>query len=303
MTWPKMVLFVAVVALTTFSVRGSTTYYTSPINTYYVGVEDSPSSSCDCDYNDLIFSVSTSAPGAGQSPLQLGALYGTGYLQSSAPSLSNSSSVGTLNGGSPFWNNLSSDSTYANLGECMYDSGAHNTCSSSGAENSPIDTTAQYLAGPGNVGGTGGHPPDAGDAGGSVDFYFNDSSDLAVTFTLIESIAGDPTHDEEALYACSEGHAANSTTGCIQINLHSSDTVTLTTAQITSLGGSFELVFSGSGFGPYSSNTDVTGDSDTIIDHFAVFVGETALPEPASFVLVGGALLGLGVLRQRIRKS
>ena len=298
MSWTRIIPLLALAALCTLPATASVVYFTSPTNTYYVGVEDSPSGSCDCDYNDLLFSVTANG-------LELGALYGTGYLQTSAPSLS-SPYTGTLNSGSPFWNNLSSDSTYANFGECLYD--PTNTCTVGGGNRTRIDPTAEYLAGPGTVKAG----PDSGDAGGSVDFYFYDPNDAAVTFTLIESIAGTPANDEGALYACPLGYAVNGTrTDCISLSL-TSGSASLTASQVTTLGSegtalSFELLFysngSHGGFGPYSSDTIVTGDSDTSIDHFAVAVGEEVTPEPASLALVGGALLALGVFSRRLRKG
>jgi hypothetical protein len=215
--------------------------------------------------------------------------------------------VTALNNGTPFWNTLSGDSTYANFGECLYDSSPHNTCTDTGAAHAPIDTTAQYLAGPGTTKAG----PNSGDAHGSVDFYFSETTATAVTFTLLESIAGTPANDEAALYACKQGSAVNSNTNrtanCISVSV-SSGTATLTAAQVTTLGDSFDLLFyrgGGSGFGPYDSNTTVTGDSDTSIDHFAVAVAEplSTTPEPASVFLVGGGLLAAGLLRRRQRRQ
>lgn len=298
MSWTRIIPLLALAALCTLPAKASVVYFSSPTNTFYVGTEDTASGSCDCDYNDLLFSVAANG-------LELGALYGSGYLQTSEPSLS-SPYTGTWNSGSPFWNNLSSDSTYANFGECLYD--PTNTCTVGKTARTPIDPTAEYLAGPGTVKAG----PDSGDAGGSVDFYFYDPNDATVTFTLIAAIAGTPANDEGALYACPVGGAVNSAgrDNCISLSL-SSGTATLTGSQVTTLGNegttlSFELLFytgAGAGsFGPYSSDTDVTGDSDTSIDHFAVAVGEVVTPEPASLALVGGALLALGVLGRRLRK-
>jgi hypothetical protein len=62
-------------------------------------------------------------------------------------------------------------------------------------------------------------------------------------------------------------------------------------------------VFSGSGFGPYSSNTTVTGDSDTNINHFSVAAGESTTPEPGSLLLVGGGLLAAALFGRRKRAA
>jgi hypothetical protein len=84
-----LICALGVMALGALPARASTVSFSSPLNTFYVGTEDSPSSGCDCDYNDLIFSVASSA-GSG---IALVALYGSGDLQTSAPSLHTSSSV------------------------------------------------------------------------------------------------------------------------------------------------------------------------------------------------------------------
>jgi PEP-CTERM motif-containing protein len=291
-------------ALTT-PARASTAFFTSPTNTFYVGTEDSASGGCDCDYNDLLFSLSST----GASGLGLNAIYGSAAdLQSgaTAPTLGTGPAA-TLNGGSPFWNTLSGDSTYANFGECLYETGIHNTCNSNGtAGGTAFDNTAKYLVGAGAVKAG---PPNAGDAGGSVDFYFSETVATAVTFTLLESIAGTPANDETALYACPQGGAVNSggRANCIHISLVSGS-ATLTAANMTTLGLSFDLLFftngGSGGFGPYDSNTTVTGNTDLAIDHFAVAVGEplgSATPEPATLVLVGGGLLAAGLFRRRKR--
>jgi hypothetical protein len=294
-----LICALGVVALSALPARASTVSFTSPLNTFYVGTEDSSSTTCDCDYNDLLFSVaSTSTSG-----IALVALYGTGDLQTAEPSLFTSSSVTTLNSGTPFWNTVSGDSTYANFGECLYDSSPHNTCTANGTAHTPIDTTAQYLAGPGTTKAG----PNKGDANGSVDFYFTETKATNVTFTLLQSIAGTPANDEAALYACKQGAAVNNNTNrtanCINVSI-TSGTATLTAAQVTTLGDSFDLLFyrgGGGGFGPYDSNTTVTGDSDASINHFAVAVAEplSTTPEPASVLLVGGGLLVAGFLRRR----
>lgn len=272
--------------------RASTISFSSPTNTYYVGVEDLVSSSCDCDFNDLVFSVSASGVAG---TLNLDALYGAGFLQSSLPSLATGDT--SLNNGSPFWDNMSSDSTYANFGECIYESGAQNTCNGGTA----VDPTAQYLAGPGNVNHS--VKPDGGDAGGSVDFYFSDPTDATVRFNLIQSIAANSSNDEGALYACPQGGAVDffGRANCISVSLISGS-ATLTSSQVKALGGSFDLLFYSNSdhgnFGPFDSNTSVSGNTDGVMDHFAVTVGEPTVPEPATFALVGGVLIGLGGFRR-----
>jgi hypothetical protein len=290
---------IGVVALSALPARASTVSFTSPSNTFYVGTEDSPTTTgCDCDYNDLLFSVASTA----ESGFALVALYGTGYLQTAAPSLYTSASVTALNNGTPFWNNLSDDSTYANFGECLYNSSPNNTCTATGAAGTPVNTTAQYLAGPGATQAG----PNSGAANGSVDFYFSQTTAATVTFTLLESISQTPANDEGALYACMEGGAVNA--NCISVSI-ASGTATLTAAQVTTLGNSFDLLFysttGNGGFGPYDSNTTVIGNTDTLLDHFAVAVAEplSTTPEPASLLLVGGGLLAAGLLRRRRRSG
>jgi len=126
---------------------------------------------------------------------------------------------------------------------------------------------------------------------------------------LLESISGDPADDEGGLYACKQGSADNNFTNrsanCISVSI-ASGTATLTAAQVTTLGDSFDLLFytsgSAGGFGPYDSNTTVTGNSDTALNHLSVAVAEPlTTPEPASLLLVGGGLLAAGLLRRRQR--
>ena len=94
------------------TVAKATTYTASK---YYVGFEDTSKPGCDCDFNDLIISMG-----------------GSGLNLISAGILNNA--FNPSNDGTPFWDNLSSDSTHANVGNCMYSSGSStNTCTPSGA--------------------------------------------------------------------------------------------------------------------------------------------------------------------------
>ena len=255
-------LSVAMAALAALPMRAAMIGLNSPSNTYYVGVEDATRG--DYDYNDLIFSITSNKN------LTLEALYGNGYQQSTQPNLYAPLTTAS-NNGTPFWNNLSSDAQYSNFGECMYDNGAHNTCTGTAFE-----PTASYLAG---------HGPSQG----SVDFYFNPSNNATITITLLDSITANG-NDKTDLYYCPEG----SVIGCTQINLGSRNTFSFVTS------GNFDLELRNGGGSFYDSNTSVHFDSDPGVSHFAVAVGT---PEPATFALVGGALVGLGFLRRRTHKQ
>src|SRR5579862_546563 len=253
---PPRLLF-AIAALTLSPLRASTIGITSPSNMFYVGVEDANNG--DYDYNDLIFSLSSTTA------LTLEAQYGAGFQQSSVPSLYAPLTTAS-NNGTPFWNHTSYDAAFSNYGECMYDNGAHNTCT--GTAFAP---TASYLAG-------------SGPSQGSVDFYFNPSNNATITFNLLANITANE-NVRNNLYYCPEGSIA----GCTQIDFGSG-------AFSFVAGGSFDLVLENGGGSFYDSNTSVLNDSDSGVSHFAVAVGT---PEPASFALVGGALAALGILRRR----
>jgi hypothetical protein len=245
---------------------------TSPLGAATIGI-NSPSNTYyvgvedatrgDYDYNDLIFSITSNKT------LTLDAQYGSGFQQSQQPALYAPLTTAS-NNGTPFWNNQSSDGAFSNFGECMYDNGVHNTCTGSAFE-----PTASYLAG-------------RGASQGSVDFYFDPSNNAIITVTLLDSITSNG-NDRTDLYYCPE----SSTSGCTQINLGGSTTFSFLTS------GNFDLELRNGGGSFYDSNTTVRGDSDPGVSHFAVAVGT---PEPASFALVGGALLGLGFIRRRVQR-
>jgi hypothetical protein len=288
-----------VFAVAALPARATTAFFTSPINTFYIGFEDTYSGGCDCDYNDLMFSASSNL----LSGIQLAALYGAGgpgpgYLQASLPTLSGAPSEATLNDHVPFWNNVSIEGAHSNLGSCMYY--ADNTCTTTiggpSISPSPIDPTALYLAGSSTTKAG----PATGQTGGPVDFYFSMTTAQNVTFTLIGAMSISTAVAD--LYACPEGDGvANPSTDatCVPLNL-TGGSATLTAADFTTLGSlNFEIVeyVGGGGFiGPYSSDTTVSGESYDSINHFAAFVGESATPEPATFALVGLTLAGLGAL-------
>jgi hypothetical protein len=240
--------------------------------TYYVGVEDMSTpcgTSSDCDYNDLIFSMS----GVGLTALSSGVLYNP------IPDPDNS--------GTPFWNHLSSDSAHSNFGNCLYSSGANNTCTNSGASAAPLAPSAQYLAG-----------SDAGQS--SVIFYFSSTSTVSVS--LLMSIAAYP--DRNYLYWCPAGTAVTGGPGatCHQIGIDgSSNSATF------SPGGAFDLVlfgvYQGNNVGPYDSDTSVAGVANASTDHFTLAFDPSAVPEPATLALVGLTLAGIGGFRLRKQRS
>lgn len=242
--------------------------------TYYVGVEDTSTpcgSSSDCDYNDLIFSMS----GMGLTAFSSGVL----YSPIAAPN----------NDGTPFWNYLSSDSAHSNFGNCLYSSGASNTCTPSKTSAAPLAPTAQYLA--------------ANNAAqSSVIFYFSSASTVSVSFLM--SIAAFP--DRNYLYWCPAGTAVTGGPGatCHQIGINGSNA----TATF-SPGGAFDLVLYGpsheddDNVGPYDSDTSVTGVINASTDHFALALDPAAVPEPATLALVGLTLAGLGGFRLRKQRS
>jgi len=241
------------------------TSFTSPSNTYYVGVEDTGvggplSGTSDYDYNDLIFSLT------GSSPVTLDGDAGAVlYAPFNVPPPSTAPP--------PFWNNNSYDNNPStpyglNFGQCMYST--PNSCGG------PFEPTASYLA-ENNAGQT------------SSNFWFT-STGGTITLNLLANITNN-TNDITSLMYCTDG----STTGCTAIAF------TGGVATFAAPSGNFDLVLnlSGTGGGFYDSNTLSTGAfsvSDPSFDHFAVAVGT---PVPGTLAVVGSVLVGLGVLRRR----
>ncbi|MEQ1884034.1 MAG: PEP-CTERM sorting domain-containing protein [Bryobacteraceae bacterium] len=255
-TWPAVAALLLLPAT-----AGAETFFA---DSFYVGVEDINTpcgSNSDCDYNDVIFSLA----GAGLSLHSGGMLFDPFQPD---------------NSGSPFWNNLSNDSAHANFGNCLYSSGANNTCGPNDSSASPIAPNAKYLASAGK---------------GSVDFYF--STDGQVTVTFLASIAAIP--DRNLLYWCPAGTSVSGGPGstCQKIGINGSNA----TATFTP-GGAFDLVLyrsssAGGLVGPYDSETGVGGVANSSTNHFAVAF--TPVPEPATLGMAGAALAILGLWRRR----
>jgi hypothetical protein len=266
------------------------TSYTA--GTYYVGVEDT-STPCgarngsDCDYNDLIFTMS----GLGLTAFSSGVLYNP---------------VHPSNDGTPFWDHRSSDSAHSNFGNCLYSSGARNTCTPSGASADPLSPTAQFLA-------------SAGSREASVAFHFSSLSTVSVS--LVTALSAQPDRDD--LYWCAAGASlmGGLASSCHQIGINGTNNQTT-----FSPGGAFDLVLFNravgrggrGGIGPYDSDPTVAGGLNPSIDHFALALDDSGpgassgsgndpvndpatIPEPAAFSLVGlgfAALAGLVRLRR-----
>ena len=86
-------------ALTLVSTQAKATTFTS--TTYYVGYEDTNSSSCDCDYNDLLLEVT--GTGLHVSSTGVFSTFSTANLGNVA------FGTGTNSLTRPFWDNKSSD--------------------------------------------------------------------------------------------------------------------------------------------------------------------------------------------------
>jgi hypothetical protein len=231
----RAAILFAIAALPAFA-----TTFTAPA--YYVGIEDHIGG--DYDYNDLIFTLT----GAG---LQLTSTNGS----LNAPVVPN-------NDATPFWDRASQDGAGRNYGNCLYTPSVNNCAGS------PIDPTAEYLAGPGGV---------------STDFSFTASGTVNLVYDI--RFAGDVGN----LLWCNGG-------GCTAITF-SPNSPGGTASFDSTLGGGgtfwFRFVDVTTGGTTFNSNT-VGG-----INNFAV---SAAVPEPATFALVGGILLGLGGIGWRRRR-
>jgi hypothetical protein len=291
-------LLCGLVALVLLPKVGSATTFTS--STYYVAYEDLPSGTCDCDYNDLILSVT----GTGLHVTSSGTFNNMSTANLGNANFNNTTKTGNTSAFSltnPFWNNQSTDGTNEGAGWCMYS--ALNKCGPAGTGGSaltPINTTAQFLS----------------NAGLSVSFAFTFTTGGAHTIDLthLNGISGN-AGDETQLWICPTGVTLSTSatgttspgTGCASAN------VTSGSAAVSVTGTSFDLVeytpaTTGRGATagiPYSSTTSDPGTSDTSINHFALFASSpvSSVPEPATLGVVGLALLSLAGLHRRRKKS
>lgn len=220
--------------------------------------------------------------------------------------------------GGPYWNNFSADSPNgnANIGWCLAGGGS---CTIAGA---PVGNLPFYSAG-----GTGAAP---------ANMYFTSNSG-PTSSTLLVSITNQKGGGNgiDNLYY----YLTNSTGAIISspIFLFSSASAPNTTASLSIPAGDgygFELTngtVGASNPNTFLMNDTATGDTDPGIQHFAVFqqsansfyIGAedgvglgadrdyndvvlhlVALPEPSSFVLIGGSLVLAGIfLRRRNRNA
>lgn len=242
----------------------------SQAGTVYVGYKDNAGSTVDYDYNDLVFSLTSTA-------LQMNA---TGIWQFK-PTLSgdsyNSANAGLQN--TPFWNNSSLDGAQSGIGWCIYGGGACNG-------GVGLDPTASYFT-------TDPNSP----FGSANDVTFTSTGDVDASIELKIS-AGNNVLGWYSVAAPNNIHWLNSAANPLIVNTFDpggsfglvAENLTLGTVfySQTALGGTADAV---SHFAFFSDTGSAPQLNSTLAD----------TPEPASgwFGLVGVGLVGWRLRRSR----
>lgn len=212
----------------------------------------------DYDYNDLVFSLTGSSL----------TLIAPGASFFSAPAVLNGGTGPIGQYGTPFWNNNSQDGATYNIGFCIYGGG---TCNSGAG----LDPGADYVA------------SDPGSTTGSAnDVTFSVDGNIDATVYL--DITAD--HDILGWYNVAAPTVIN----------WLDQTGPVTGIYSFTPDGNFGLVgdnSDGSGTTYYSQTTLGNGNDPTGVSHF-VFFEDVAAPEPSTLLLVGAALIGVGMVRR-----